>query len=294
MSEEICFNIQFGLRLAPGRLPAQPEPLRAGRVHMKAAVPISLPPLLDPAVTERRLHVKLGERDEHVTLKPDDSQFELVQPVDIGELTVTLSDVTAAGEGPESEPTTVRFNASDFPPPKPGLLRVLAARAVPDETQDVPDFSAGPNGPTPTPVPEPTPAPSPEPTPAPLPEPTPAPLPEPTPAPTPEPMPAPLPEPTPAPAPEPTPAPAPAPAPEPTPAPAPAPEPTPAPTPEPTPMPTPEPAPVPTPEPAPAPMPTPEPAPEPAPTPTPTPEPTPTPTPEPTPVPTPMPDLPPG
>jgi hypothetical protein len=138
----LAFTLTFGLQ-AVGR-PAKPDALRVlGGPQMKAAIPIALPQLLDPAVTERRIKVVRGDQTQELTIKPDDSQFELVQPVGSPELTVTLIDVTPAGEGPESDPVTVRFDGSDFPPPKPGALRALAARAIDDTAPDVPDFGGG-------------------------------------------------------------------------------------------------------------------------------------------------------
>jgi hypothetical protein len=135
----LAFTLTFGLQ-AVGR-PAKPGALNVlGGPQMKAAIPIALPQLLDPAVTERRIKVVRGDQEQEVTVKPDDSQFELVQPVGSPELTVTLIDVTPAGPGPESDPVTVRFDGSDFPPPKPGAIRALAARAIDDSVPDVPDF----------------------------------------------------------------------------------------------------------------------------------------------------------
>jgi hypothetical protein len=219
MSEPVRFNLKFNLRAVDGQLPTQPGPLRVGRISMKAAIPISLPPVAGPAVTERRLHVRQGDRDRHITLGPDDSVIELVQPLDRGEVTLSLSDFTAAGEGPESDSITVRFDASDFPAAKPGQLRAMAPRAVADTEPDVPTFDdetapgggdvlpppGGGGGDVPPPpdggdVIPPPPGPAPEPTPAPVPEP--GPLPEPTPAPAPTPAPEPAPAPAPPPAPE--------------------------------------------------------------------------------------------
>jgi hypothetical protein len=160
MPDTVRFDIRFGLRLQDGHLPPKPGALRVGSMRMKAAIPVSLPPLIDPAVTERRLHVKLGDRDEHISLKPEDVMTELVQALDTPDLTVTLSDITPGGEGPESDPVTVSFSGSDFPPPKPGQIRVLAARAVSDDTPNVPDFggTTTPDQPIPTPdQPPPTP-----------------------------------------------------------------------------------------------------------------------------------------
>lgn len=186
---QVRFNIQVGAGTRGGTPPPKPGTLSVGRVTMKAAVTVSLPPLLDPHVTERKVRVKRAGGDaKEISLKPDDSQAELVQPLNSPELTVTLVDVNPAGESPESDAVTVKFDGSEFAPPKPGTLRSAAPRPAADGVPNVPEFDS------PTPDPEPAPAPTPadgggdlppdafppggsDPTPV-VPEPTPVPSPE--------------------------------------------------------------------------------------------------------------------
>jgi len=137
----------------------------------------------------------------HVLRQPPERQPLVVDLVEIGEETTSLTPTPPTPPKPEPKPEPQPKPTPPPPPPQPEP----APTPAPPEPAPTPAPPSPEPEPVPVPVPDPVPAPEPPPPPEPEPEPEPAPAPEPEPAPAPEPEPVPEPEPEPPPEPEPAP-----------------------------------------------------------------------------------------